>query len=53
MTDKYGVSWQIVPEALRAMLLDKDPEKTNRVLQALLQMTKLDLAALQKTYDQD
>ncbi len=52
LTDKYGVSWQIVPEALRAMLLDKDPEKTNRVLQALLPMTKLDLATLQKAYDQ-
>lgn len=49
--DKYGVSWQIVPKQLGEMLGDKDPEKAGRVMQAMLQMKKLDIATLQKAYD--
>jgi predicted 3-demethylubiquinone-9 3-methyltransferase (glyoxalase superfamily) len=48
LKDKYGVSWQIVPTALRQMLQDQDAEKTKRVMQALLQMDKLDIAALKR-----
>lgn len=49
--DKYGVSWQIVPKQLGEMLGNKDPEKAGRVVQAMLQMKKLDIATLQKAYD--
>jgi predicted 3-demethylubiquinone-9 3-methyltransferase (glyoxalase superfamily) len=48
--DRYGLSWQIVPAALSKMLQDKDHEKTDRVMNALLQMHKLDLAALKQAY---
>ena len=43
LTDKYGVSWQIVPTVLGEMLQDKDAQKSARVMQAMLQMTKLDV----------
>ena len=49
--DKYGLSWQIVPAAMEEMMQDKDQEKVDRVMQAVLKMKKLDLAALQKAYD--
>jgi predicted 3-demethylubiquinone-9 3-methyltransferase (glyoxalase superfamily) len=52
LTDKYGVSWQIVPKALDEMLADPDPQKAYRVMQAMLKMVKLDIAELQKAYDQ-
>jgi len=48
VTDKFGVSWQIVPQILGKLLGDKDPAKAKRVMQAMLQMTKLDIAALQR-----
>jgi predicted 3-demethylubiquinone-9 3-methyltransferase (glyoxalase superfamily) len=51
LKDKYGLSWQIVPNALGRMLSDKDPEKSKRVMDALLQMNKLDLKHLQQAYD--
>lgn len=51
LQDKYGLSWQIVPTALLRMLEDKDSAKANRVIQAMLQMTKLDISALQAAYD--
>ncbi len=51
LKDKYGVSWQIFPVALGKMLSDPDPAKSRRVMQALLQMTKLDLARLKQAYD--
>ena len=51
LTDKYGMSWQIVPAALGEMLQDKDAAKANRAMQAMTQMVKLDIAALQKAYD--
>ncbi|MDP9161099.1 MAG: VOC family protein [Acidobacteriota bacterium] len=51
LTDKYAVSWQIVPSALGQMLSDKDPEKSKRVTQAMLQMKKLDVAKLKQAYE--
>jgi predicted 3-demethylubiquinone-9 3-methyltransferase (glyoxalase superfamily) len=53
LTDKYGLSWQIVPTLLVKLLSDKDKDKASRVMQAMLNMKKLDIAELQKAYDQD
>ena len=53
LKDKYGVSWQIVPTVLQAMLQDKDPEKSKRVTEALLQMKKLDIEMLKHAYEQE
>jgi predicted 3-demethylubiquinone-9 3-methyltransferase (glyoxalase superfamily) len=50
LKDKYGVSWQIVPTVLGEMLQDKDAEKTERVMKAMLQMTKIDIKTLQRAY---
>ena len=50
LTDKFGVSWQIVPTVLPEMLQDKDTAKANREMQAMMQMVKLDIAALQKAH---
>ncbi len=52
LKDKYGLSWQIVPNALGEMLSDPDPEKSGRVMQAMLQMKKIDIQGLRKAYDQ-
>lgn len=52
LTDKFGVSWQIVPTILPEMLQDKDAEKTKRVMQAMLQMVKLDIKVLRQAYEQ-
>jgi len=52
LKDKYGLSWQIVPARLMEMVQDKEhPEKSKRAFEAMLQMKKLDLAALQRAYD--
>jgi predicted 3-demethylubiquinone-9 3-methyltransferase (glyoxalase superfamily) len=51
LTDKFGVSWQIVPTILSKLLGDKDPEKAKRVMQAMLQMDRIDISRLQKAYD--
>jgi predicted 3-demethylubiquinone-9 3-methyltransferase (glyoxalase superfamily) len=51
LVDKYGVSWQIVPTVLIELLQDKDPEKANRVMQAMLKMTKIEIKALRQAYD--
>ena len=51
LKDKYGLSWQIIPTALMELMSDKDPEKSKRVMQAMLQMTKIDIAALKRAYD--
>ncbi len=51
LSDKYGLTWQIVPSVLGDLLGDEDDEKANRVMQAMRQMTKLDIAILQKAYD--
>lgn len=47
LTDRYGVSWQIVPANLPQWLADPDPDRGRRVMQALMTMTKLDMAALE------
>jgi predicted 3-demethylubiquinone-9 3-methyltransferase (glyoxalase superfamily) len=51
LKDRYGVSWQVVPTVLIEMLKDGDPRKANRVMQAVLQMKKIDIATLQKAYE--
>jgi predicted 3-demethylubiquinone-9 3-methyltransferase (glyoxalase superfamily) len=50
LTDKYGLSWQIVPTVLDEMIKDSDPKRSERVMSALLKMTKLDIAALKKAF---
>ena len=50
LKDKYGVSWQIVPTVLPKMMLDKDTRKSERVMQALLQMRKLEITRLKQAY---
>lgn len=49
--DKYGVSWQIVPTVLSELLSDPDPLATERVMQAMLKMKKLDIKVLEKAYN--
>ena len=51
LKDKFGLSWQIIPSALMEMLQDKDPQKSNRVMQAMLQMSKIDIAGLKRAYE--
>ena len=51
LKDKYGLSWQIVPSLLPKLMSDPDPVKAGRVMQAMMQMTKIDMAALQRAYD--
>ncbi len=51
LKDKYGLSWQIVPTALGELMNDKDPEKGKRVMQAMLQMDKIDIQKLRLAYD--
>jgi predicted 3-demethylubiquinone-9 3-methyltransferase (glyoxalase superfamily) len=50
--DKYGLSWQVVPIALGEMLQDEDPKKSQRVMQAMLQMRKIDIAKLKQAYNE-
>ncbi|WP_128543521.1 VOC family protein [Larkinella soli] len=50
LKDRYGLSWQVVPTALDEMLKAGDPEKSKRVMQALMQMDKLDMAGLEEAY---
>jgi predicted 3-demethylubiquinone-9 3-methyltransferase (glyoxalase superfamily) len=50
LKDKYGLSWQIVPTILEELLSDPDPVKAQRVMQAMLQMKKLDIAGLRRAY---
>jgi predicted 3-demethylubiquinone-9 3-methyltransferase (glyoxalase superfamily) len=52
LTDRFGLSWQIVPRVLGEMLQDHDVAKANRVMQAMLKMIKLDIADLRQAYDQ-
>jgi predicted 3-demethylubiquinone-9 3-methyltransferase (glyoxalase superfamily) len=51
LKDKFGLSWQIVPAILSEMMQDKDPQKPQRVMKAILGMQKLDVAALKRAYD--
>jgi predicted 3-demethylubiquinone-9 3-methyltransferase (glyoxalase superfamily) len=50
LKDKYGVSWQIVPRVLPAMLTDPNQEKSGRAMKAMLKMKKLDIAALERAF---
>lgn len=51
LQDKFGLSWQITPNVLLRMIEDSNKERANRVFQAMMKMTKLDIAALQAAYD--
>lgn len=51
LKDKFGLSWQIIPKALTELLNDPDPVKSQRVLQAMLKMKKIEVDGLQKAYD--
>ncbi|NVJ25448.1 MULTISPECIES: VOC family protein [Myxococcus] len=48
--DRFGVSWQIIPRTLMQLMGDKDPAKAGRVVQAMLKMQKIDIAALERAY---
>ena len=52
LKDKYGLSWQINPTVLGEMLSDSDPKKSRRVMEAMLQMKKLDIKGLKQAYEQ-
>jgi predicted 3-demethylubiquinone-9 3-methyltransferase (glyoxalase superfamily) len=51
LKDKFGLSWQVIPSSLGQMLRDKDPEKAKRVMNAMLQMDKIDIKRLKQAYD--
>jgi predicted 3-demethylubiquinone-9 3-methyltransferase (glyoxalase superfamily) len=51
ITDRFGVTWQIIPRQLGEMLGDPDPQRSQRVLAAMMQMVKIDVAELQRAYD--
>jgi predicted 3-demethylubiquinone-9 3-methyltransferase (glyoxalase superfamily) len=51
LKDRFGVSWQVVPTVLIEMLHDKDPEKSRRVMSAMLKMKKIDIAGLRNAYE--
>ncbi|WP_345948149.1 VOC family protein [Mucilaginibacter sp. PAMB04274] len=52
LTDKFGVTWQIVPTLLMKLMGDKDANKAQKVMQAMMKMVKLDIPTLQKAYDE-
>lgn len=52
LKDKFGFSWQIIPEALPRLLSDPDPAKSGRVMAAMMQMKKIEVSKLQEAYDQ-
>ena len=52
LKDKFGLSWQVIPRRLYELLQDEDPEKASRVMQAMLQMVKIDIAELERAYAQ-
>jgi len=51
LQDKFGVSWQIIPTALGKLMSDPDPEKSKRVMKAMLQMDRIDINGLKHAYD--
>jgi predicted 3-demethylubiquinone-9 3-methyltransferase (glyoxalase superfamily) len=51
LKDKFGLSWQIIPKALETYLHAEDPEKAQRVMQAMMKMSKIDIAALKAAHD--
>lgn len=52
LKDRFGLSWQVVPTVLAELLRDEDREKADRVMQAMLQMSRIDIAKLQEAYEQ-
>lgn len=52
LKDRFGVSWQIVPNILGEMIQDKDAKKSERIIKAMLQMKKLDIQGLRKAYEE-
>jgi len=52
LTDKFGITWQIVPTLFGKLLADKDPKRSKRVMEAMMKMVKLDIKGLQQAYDQ-
>jgi predicted 3-demethylubiquinone-9 3-methyltransferase (glyoxalase superfamily) len=51
LTDRFGISWQIIPKALGELMGDKDPKKAQRVMQAMLKMVKIDVEGLKRAYE--
>jgi predicted 3-demethylubiquinone-9 3-methyltransferase (glyoxalase superfamily) len=51
LQDKYGLSWQIIPTALGKLMGDPDPQKSSRVMKAMLQMDKIDVKKLNEAYE--
>ena len=51
ITDQFGVTWQIVPKRFRELIADENPKKVQAVMDAMMTMVKLDVAALEKAYD--
>jgi len=51
LKDKFGISWQVVPSVLRKLLNDSDPEKSKRVMNAMLKMNKIIIKDLEKAYN--
>ena len=51
LKDKFGLSWQVVPEGMEEMLADPQSEAASRAMSAMLQMKKLDIAALRRAYE--
>ena len=52
ITDKFGLSWQVIPSAMITMMTDKDPKKVQKVAQAMMKMVKLNIAELQRACDE-
>ncbi|HEX5154106.1 MAG TPA: VOC family protein [Parafilimonas sp.] len=52
LKDKFGLSWQVVPDRLLELLMDKDKEKANRVMQAMMKMVKIDIAVLEEAVEE-
>jgi predicted 3-demethylubiquinone-9 3-methyltransferase (glyoxalase superfamily) len=53
LKDKYGLSWQIIPARFMQLMQDKDPKRTQRVMQAMMTMNKFDIARLEEAYAQE
>jgi predicted 3-demethylubiquinone-9 3-methyltransferase (glyoxalase superfamily) len=53
LTDRFGVSWQVIPRVLGEMLSDEDPEKAKRVMNAMLQMSKIEIEGLRQAYESE
>ncbi|MFY9792989.1 MAG: VOC family protein [Candidatus Sulfotelmatobacter sp.] len=51
LTDKFGISWQIIPKALGELMGDKDPQKSQRVMKAMMKMIKIDVERLKRAYE--